>query len=100
MQPNPSLDLPKPDETVVSRTMTADRVRLWEARGREVSPPVVRDKGEPRVVREELALAAVAVRRLREVPLRPDLPQSFAAAVMDVRPKLGSGSRSAWTWCR
>jgi hypothetical protein len=30
------------------------------------------------VVREELVLAAVAVRPLREVPLRPDLLQSFA----------------------
>jgi hypothetical protein len=41
------------------------------------------------VVRAELVLAADAVRPLREVPLRPDLLQSFAAAVMDVRPELG-----------
>jgi hypothetical protein len=57
--------------------------------GGEVSPPAVRDEEELHVVRAELVLAADAVRALREVPLRPDLLQSFAVAVMDVRPELG-----------
>jgi hypothetical protein len=49
--------------------------------------PVLRE--EPHVARAELVLAADAARSLRAVPLRPDLLQSFAAAVLDVRPGLG-----------
>jgi hypothetical protein len=41
------------------------------------------------VARAELVLAADAARPLRAVPLRSDLLQSFAAAVLDVRPELG-----------
>lgn len=41
------------------------------------------------MARAELVLAADVARPLRAVPLRPDLLQSFAAAVMDVRPGLG-----------
>jgi hypothetical protein len=41
------------------------------------------------VARAELVLAADAARPLRAVPLRPDLLQSFAAAVLDARPELG-----------
>jgi hypothetical protein len=55
----------------------------------EASPPAVLKKEKACVVRAELVLAADPVRPLRAVPLRPDLLQSFAAAVMDVRPGLG-----------
>ena len=41
------------------------------------------------VARAELVLAADVVKPLRPMPLRPDLLQSFAAAVLDVRPALG-----------
>jgi hypothetical protein len=40
------------------------------------------------VARGELVLAADPARPLRPVPLKPDLLQSFAAAVLDVRPGL------------
>jgi hypothetical protein len=63
---------------------------LREVTGRgEESPPAVLRKEKTCVVRAELVLAADAVRPLRAVPLRPDLLQSFAAAVMEVRPGLG-----------
>jgi len=58
-----------------------------QAAGGEGSPPV-RWKDELHVVRAALVLAADAGRPLRDVPLRPDLLQSFAAAVLDVRPEL------------
>jgi len=55
----------------------------------------VLDKRDRHVARAELVLAADAARPLRAVPLKPDLLQSFAAAVLDVRPELGSRSGSA-----
>lgn len=62
----------------------------WRAGGvREKSPQGVPEKEKTKVARAELVLAADAARALRPVPLRPDLLQSFAAAVMDVRPGLG-----------
>ncbi len=53
-----------------------------------VARAVMKEK-DRQVARAELVLAADAARSLRAVPLRPDLLQSFAAAVLDVRPELG-----------
>jgi len=78
-------------------TSTTDHAQS-EADSSDIGEQAVRERGPGadtaltrrrlHVARAELVLAAAPSRALREVPLKPDPLQSFAAAVTDVRPSL------------